>query len=98
MNRADLIEWIAGMIPSSSIQTIEQAVKHSFDAISQALAAGKRVEIRGFGSFALRYRQPRQARNPRTGVLVLTPGKYVLRFKPGKELKDRLNAKDLSNA
>ena len=92
MNRADLIEWMIEAMPSCSIQIIEQAVKHSFELLAKALSCGERIEIRGLGSFSLRYRQPRKARNPRTGVIVLTPGKYVLHFKPGKELKERLNS------
>jgi integration host factor subunit beta len=59
--------------------------------MSTALASGERIEIRGFGSFSLHYRPPRIGRNPKTGDSVALAGKYVPHFKPGKELRDRVN-------
>ena len=59
--------------------------------MAQSLAQGKRIEIRGFGSFSLHYREPRVGRNPKTGQSVELEGKYVPHFKPGKELRDRVN-------
>jgi integration host factor subunit beta len=59
--------------------------------MAEALAGGDRIEIRGFGSFSLHYRPPRLGRNPKTGEKVDLSGKYVPHFKPGKELKDRVN-------
>lgn len=67
-------------------------VKDVIDAIAQALGAGRRVEIRGFGSFSLNYRPPRVGRNPKTGERVEVPGKNVPHFKPGKELRERIDA------
>jgi integration host factor subunit beta len=59
--------------------------------MSDILAAGERIEIRGFGSFSLHYRAPRTGRNPKTGESVTLEGKYVPHFKPGKEMRDRVN-------
>jgi integration host factor subunit beta len=75
---------------------VELAVKSVIEQMSQALAAGERIEIRGFGSFALHYRPPRMGRNPKSGQAVALPGKYVPHFKPGKELRERVNALDAS--
>ena len=61
------------------------------DAMAESLAKGERIEIRGFGSFGLNYRPPRTGRNPRTGDAVEVPAKRVPYFKPGKEIRDRLN-------
>src|SRR3546814_14486959 len=63
----------------------------SSDLMSQCLATGDRIEIRGFGSFSLHYRAPRVGRNPKTGQSVSLDGKFVPHFKPGKELRDRVN-------
>jgi integration host factor subunit beta len=62
------------------------------EQMAQFLAEGKRIEIRGFGSFSLHYRPPRTGRNPKTGEAVSLPAKYVPHFKPGKELRDRVNS------
>jgi integration host factor subunit beta len=70
---------------------MELAVKMILDHMSDALARGERIEIRGFGSFSLHYRAPRVGRNPKTGEPVSLPGKYVPHFKPGKELRERVN-------
>jgi integration host factor subunit beta len=59
--------------------------------MSQILSVGERIEIRGFGSFSLHFREPRTGRNPKTGETVQLTGKYVPHFKPGKELRDRVN-------
>ncbi|MGE4348195.1 MAG: integration host factor subunit beta [Candidatus Berkiella sp.] len=91
MTRAELIDILANKQPQTPIKQIEQAVKLVFDQMSEALENGQRIEIRGFGSFALRYRSPRVARNPKTGEYVNTEGKYVAHFKPGKELRERVN-------
>jgi len=60
--------------------------------MSQALASGERIEIRGFGSFSLSHRPARQGRNPKTGATVMLPERYVPHFRPGKDLRDRVNA------
>ena len=91
MTRAQLIEAMIGAMPHLSIQSIENAVKQLFEAMSATLAGGGRIEIRGFGSFSLHYRSARTARNPKTGELVTTKSKYVPHFKPGKELRERVN-------
>ena len=92
MTRAELIDILATEQPHLSVKQIELAVKHLFDEMSEALEQGQRIEVRGSGSFALRYRPPRTARNPKTGEYLQTLGKYVLHFKPGKELKERVNS------
>lgn len=77
-----------------AFRDVELAVKGIIEHMSQALASGERIEIRGFGSFSLHYRPPRIGRNPKTGESVALPGKYVPHFKPGKELRDRVDALD----
>ena len=74
-----------------STKDVELAVKLLIDHMSETLSAGQRIEIRGFGSFSLHYREPRQGRNPRTGDAVELRGKHVPHFKPGKELRERVN-------
>ena len=71
-------------------------VKVILDSMSGVLSKGGRVEIRGFGSFALNHRPPRKGRNPKTGVSVMVPAKYVPHFKAGKELRERVDAKSNS--
>ncbi|WP_082626800.1 integration host factor subunit beta, partial [endosymbiont of Ridgeia piscesae] len=66
-------------------------IKCMIEQMSQALSSGERIEIRGFGSFSLHYRPPRMGRNPKTGMTVALSGKYVPHFKPGKELRERVN-------
>ena len=79
----------------SSIQAfakdVEEAVKEVIEQMSDSLSSSDRIEIRGFGSFSLHYRGPRTGRNPKTGDKVELLGKYVPHFKPGKELRDRVN-------
>lgn len=91
MTRAELIEALAEKQPHIPIKYIELGVKNIFEQMASALASGKRIEIRGFGSFALRYHPPRNARNPKTGEYVLTEAKFTPRFKAGKELRERVN-------
>jgi len=91
MTRAELIDVIALRMPHISIVLIERAVKDIFEQMSHALENGLRIEIRGFGSFALRHRPSRSARNPKTGEQVMTEEKYAPHFKAGKELRERVN-------
>ena len=91
MTRAQLIEAMIEAMPHLSIQSIENAVKQLFEVMATTLERGGRIEIRGFGSFALHYRGARTARNPKTGEKVTTKNKYVPHFKPGKELRERVN-------
>lgn len=91
MTKSELIELIAGMQSQLSHKDIELAVKTMLEHMSETLAGGERIEIRGFGSFSLHYRAPRLGRNPKTGETVELPGKYVPHFKPGKEMRERVN-------
>jgi len=91
MTKSELIERIAEQQEQLSVKDIELAVKMILEYMSQILSAGERIEIRGFGSFSLHYREPRTGRNPKTGESVRLEGKYVPHFKPGKELRDRVN-------
>jgi integration host factor subunit beta len=88
MTRSELILAIAERFPQLNKTDCEVAVKEIMDAIGGALVNGNRVEIRGFGSFALNYRPPRTGRNPRTGELVRVPSKWTPHFKAGKELRE----------
>ena len=91
MTKSELIERITAKQPLLSHKDIELAVKTMIDHMSESLASGKRIEIRGFGSFSLHYRGPRMGRNPKTGEAVDLTGKHVPHFKPGKELRERVN-------
>ena len=91
MTKSELLEKIAAVQSQLSVKDVELAVKMILDHMTDALADGDRIEIRGFGSFSLHYREPRIGRNPKTGEKVELAGKYVPHFKPGKELKDRVN-------
>lgn len=91
MTKSELIEAIAARQSQLSLKDVELAVKTLLEHMSEALAEGERIEIRGFGSFSLHYREPRRGRNPKTGDTVELSGKYVPHFKPGKELRERVN-------
>ena len=91
MTRSDLIAKLAERYPQLLAKDAEMAVKVILDSLTNALARGGRMEIRGFGSFALNYRPPRQGRNPKTGDAVKVPAKYVPHFKAGKELRERVS-------
>ncbi|MGB3623280.1 MAG: integration host factor subunit beta [Ketobacter sp.] len=91
LTKSELIERVAQRQSQLSQKDVELAVKTMLEEMSQALATGGRIEIRGFGSFSLHYRAPRLGRNPKTGESVDLTGKYVPHFKPGKELRDRVN-------
>ncbi len=92
MTKSELIDLIAAKQTQLSVKDVELAVKTIIEQMAETLAAGERIEIRGFGSFSLHYRAPRIGRNPKTGESVGLAGKYVPHFKPGKELRDRVNA------
>src|SRR5262249_11783238 len=91
MTKSELIELISAKQKHLPAKDVELAVKHLLEIMGDALAQGNRIEIRGFGSFSLHYRPPRQGRNPKTGEAVALSGKYVPHFKPGKELRERVN-------
>lgn len=90
MTRSDLITRLAERHPQLLAKDAELAVQVILDAMSASLSRGGRIEIRGFGSFGLNYRPPRQGRNPKNGDKVKVPAKYVPHFKTGKELRERV--------
>jgi len=91
MTKSELIERIAARQTQLSTKDVELAIKCVIDQMVGGLASGQRIEIRGFGSFSLHYRAAREGRNPKTGEKVQLAGKYVPHFKPGKEMRDRVN-------
>ncbi|EXI82466.1 MAG: Integration host factor subunit beta [Candidatus Accumulibacter appositus] len=91
MTKSDLIGQLAGRFPQLVAKDADLSVKTILDAMSEALSKGDRIEIRGFGSFALNYRPPRVGRNPKSGEKVDVPEKWVPHFKAGKELRERVD-------
>lgn len=91
MVKSELINQIAAKQENLSLKDVELSVNQVIDKMSAALGNGERIEIRGFGSFCLHYRPPRRAHNPKTGERVHTTAKYTPHFKPGKDLRDRVN-------
>ena len=91
MTKSELIEALAQKQSQLAYKDVELAVKAMLDHMAQTLASGERIEIRGFGSFSLHFRPPRKGRNPKTGDAVTLASKHVPHFKPGKELRDRVN-------
>ncbi|MEQ1544076.1 integration host factor subunit beta [Methyloglobulus sp.] len=96
MTKSELIEALAKRQPHLELKDVELAVKCIIEKMNQALSTGERIEIRGFGSFSLHMRPPRVGRNPKTGESVQLTKKYVPHFKPGKELRDRVDASSSS--
>ena|SRR4030067_1049628 len=92
MTKSELIAQLSAKQPQLDYRDVELAVKELIDQLSTALAAGQRIEVRGFGSFSLHYRPPRVGRNPKTGDSVQVPDKHVPHFKPGKELRERVDS------
>ena len=92
MIRSELLQELGRESPGLRAEEIERVVDVFFDEIAKRLAEGGRVELRGFGAFSTREREARKGRNPRTGEAVDVPGKKVPYFKPGKEMRQRLNA------
>jgi integration host factor subunit beta len=95
MTKSELIARLAVRFPQLVAKDADFAVKMMLDAMSEALAKGDRIEIRGFGSFALNYRPPRVGRNPKSGDKVSVPEKWVPHFKAGKELRERVDTADV---
>lgn len=91
MIRSELLQALARDNPELRAEEVEQVVDIFFEEIAARLAEGGRVELRGFGAFSTRERQARTGRNPRTGEPVEVPAKRVPYFKPGKEMRERLN-------
>ena len=92
MTKSELIEIIANKQRHLPAKDVGLAGKHLLDLMANSRAAGERIEIRGFGSFSLHYRPPRMGRNPKSGEAVALSGKHVPHFKPGKELRKRVNS------
>ena len=91
VNKKDLIDRISRNQDQLPHRDIELAVKTIINCMTQALSTGERIELRGFGSFSLRYRKPRIGRNPKSGMAVNINERYVPHFRPGKKLKNKVN-------
>jgi len=93
MTRSELIDLILQKQPHSQLnpKDVDAVVKTILEQMTGSLERGERIEIRGFGSFSLHYRPARMGRNPKTGDSVSLESKYVPHFKPGKELRERVN-------
>ena len=91
MTKSELIEIISAKQRHLPSKDVEIALKQILEIMSDSLAQGDRIEIRGFGSFSLHFRPPRQGRNPKTGETVALSGKHVPHFKAGKDLRERVN-------
>jgi len=91
VTKSELIERIAQGQTQLAYRDVELAVKSILEHMAQTLASGERIEIRGFGSFSLHFRPARVGRNPKSGEPVSLPAKFVPHFKPGKELRDRVD-------
>ena len=98
MTKSELIARLAERYPQLIAKDADYAVNTILDAMSQALAEGHRIEIRGFGSFALNRRPPRIGRNPKSGEKVMVPEKRVPHFKAGKELRERVDSQNGARA
>lgn len=94
MTKSELIARLAERNPRLVARDADEAVNTMLEAMTEALAGGQRIEIRGFGSFALNYRPPRVGRNPKSGDRVQVPAKYVPHFKAGKELRERVDGEE----
>lgn len=92
ITRSEIIEQLVDRQPHLAHRDVELAVKTILDTMSDAFETGERIEIRGFGSFSLHYRRARVGRNPKTGESVTVQEKFSPHFKPGKELKERVDA------
>ena len=92
ITRSELIDMLVEQKPHLGHRDVELAVKVVLERLSHGFANQERIEIRGFGSFSLHYRQARVGRNPKTGGVVEVAGKYSPHFKPGKELKERVDS------
>ena len=93
MPRSDLVDQLHSRVPALTRDDAKSVVDVILEAIARSMVADSRVEIRGFGSFNLSYRQPRVGRNPKSGEAVQVPGKYVPRFKAGKEMRAGVNSR-----
>lgn len=92
MIKSELIEHIAAHMTHLTEKQVADSINKILELMCDALIKNQRIEIRGFGSFSLHHRPPRNAHNPKTGAKVVTKSKYSPHFKPGKELRERVNA------
>ncbi len=92
MIKSELIAGIAAKMTHLPEHKVAEAINHILDTMGQTLIDGGRIEVRGFGSFSVHLRNPRSAHNPKTGEKVVTKPKYMPHFKPGKGLRERVNA------
>ena len=92
MVRTELVRALNEKLPDSRLDDVESAVNCLLKHMADALVGGERIEVRGFGSFDLHHRAPRIGRNPKTGESLSLPAKVALHFKPGKEMRDRVDA------
>jgi integration host factor subunit beta len=91
MVKSEFIEHIANRFQQLSAEDVEMGINRLLECMSERLSKGGRIEIRGFGSFSLHYHPPRNAHNPRTGEKIITAPKHMPHFKPGKQMRDRIN-------
>ena len=91
MTKSELIEILTAEQPQLGYRDVELAVKGLLERMASALASGERIEVRGFGSLSLHYRPSRIGRNPKTGDTVKVPDKFVPHFKPGRDLRERVD-------
>lgn len=92
MTKSELVQALSEKFPELEKRDVELAVNCMLRQMTDTLAQGEQIEIRGFGGFSLHHRTPRTARNPKTGEAINLPAKMAIRFKPGKEMRDRVNA------
>ena len=92
MVKSELVRALNEKLPELQVKDVELALNCILRQLADAIVQGERIEIRGFGSFNLHHRPPRVARNPKTGEAINLPAKVALHFKPGKEMRDRVNA------
>ncbi len=91
MTKSELIESLVAKYPVIAVKSVDESVKEILEQMMKTLEQGERIEVRGFGSFSLHYRQSRVGRNPKTGASVKLDAKYVPHFKAGKDLKERVD-------
>ena len=90
MTKSELIQRLSKRYPHLYQRDVEVLVNTMFDEITKALAEGNRVELRGFGAFSVRKREPRTARNPKNGAMVKVEERHAIYFRTGKELRERI--------
>ena len=91
MVKSELISTLNDKLPELALKDVELGLNCIIEQMAEALAQGERIEVRGFGGFDCRLRLPRIGRNPKTGAAVNLPAKTAIHFKPGKEMRERIN-------